>query len=142
MSERPEGPTSGLTPYITIKDARGTEALDFYAKAFGAEEVFRNFADDGKRLLHAHIKINGASVMLSDDFPEYRGGTPAPDPAGTTLHIQVADADPLWNQAVAAGAEVKMPLADQFWGDRYGQLKDPFGHSWSIASPVKGASNG
>jgi PhnB protein len=137
MAETPPRATSPVTPYLGISDARGQEAVAFYAKAFGAEEIFRTLADDGKRLLHSHLRILGCSVMLSDDFPEYRGGTRAPDPAGVTIHLAVDDADTMWNQAVAAGATVTMPLADQFWGDRYGNLKDPFGHSWSIASPVK-----
>jgi PhnB protein len=75
--------------------------------------------------------------MLSDDFPEYRGGQPAPAPASVTLHLQVDDADRWWNRAVEAGAAVTMPIADQFWGDRYGHLKDPFGHSWSIGAPIR-----
>jgi PhnB protein len=136
MADEDQAPTTGLTPYITVREGRGSEAVAFYQRAFGAREVQRHLADDGKRLMHSHLIVNGASLMLSDDFPEYRGGTPAPEPGGTTLHLQVTNADEWWNRAVEAGAQIRMPLADQFWGDRYGQLRDPFGHSWSIGAPV------
>jgi PhnB protein len=139
MAEATEVPVGGITPYLTIKDGGATKAIAFYVAAFGAKELFRHPADDGKRLLHARVSINGSLLMLSDDFPEYRGGGPAPDPAGVTMHLQVADADALWNRAIAAGAVATMPLADQFWGDRYGRLQDPFGHSWSIAAKSKPA---
>ena len=132
-----QGPVTGVTPHLTIRDNKAAEAIDFYKAAFGAEEAMRMPADDGKRLMHGHIKINGGSVMLNDDFPEYRGGASA-EPASVTLHIQVDDADTWFNRAVEAGATVTMPLSDQFWGDRYGQVQDPFGHSWSIGGPVKG----
>ena len=130
-----QGPTTGLTPHLSIRDGRAAQAIDFYKAAFGAEEQMRMPADDGKRLMHAHLTINGASLMLADDFPEYSGG-PAGAPTGVTLHLQVEDADAVWNRAVDAGATVRMELADQFWGDRYGQLDDPFGHRWSIGAPV------
>ena len=133
-----QGPTTGLTPHLGIRDGRAAEAIEFYKAAFGAEEQMRMPADDGKRLMHAHLTLNGASLMLADDFPEYTGHA-ASEPQGVTLHLQVADADAAWNRAVEAGAKVTMELADQFWGDRYGQLKDPFGHSWSIGGPIKGA---
>ena len=133
-----QGPATGLTPHLSIRDGRAAEAIDFYKAAFGAEEQMRMPADDGKRLMHAHLKINGASLMLADDFPEYSGKAAGP-PEGVTLHLQVTDADATWNRAVEAGATVRMELADQFWGDRYGQLDDPFGHRWSIGAPVAGA---
>ena len=129
-------PYSRVSPYLTIRGGRGQEAVSFYVRAFDAHEVYRATAEDGRRLMHAHLKINGETVMLSDDFPEFTGRE-APEPAGVTIHLEVEDADRWWDRAVAAGAEVKMPLADQFWGDRYGQLRDPFGHSWSIASKSK-----
>jgi PhnB protein len=125
----------GVYPYLTVKG--GDAAIDFYSRAFGAVEEFRNVAEDGKRIMHARIRINGAAILLSDDFPEFHGGSDSPPPTGVTIHLEVDNADKWWNRAVDAGAEIKMPLADQFWGDRYGQLKDPFGHSWSIAAPVK-----
>ncbi len=132
MADQPEmGPGAGVTPYLTVRG--GAQAVDYYQRAFGAEEQFRQLADDGKRLLHSHLKINGGSVMLSDDFAQ----EPGPPPSGTTLHLQVDDADAWWNRALAAGGEVTMPLGDQFWGDRYGHFKDPFGHRWSIGGPIR-----
>ena len=94
-------------------------------------------AKDGKRLMHAQLEINGGHLMLADEFPEFGGETGAP--TGVTLHLQVEDANAAFERAVAAGAEVAMPLEDMFWGDRYGQIKDPFGHRWSIASTIKKA---
>jgi len=129
-------PIGGLTPFLTIRDGRGQEALDFYARAFGAEVAERNLADDGKRLMQAGLRVNGGLLMLSDDFPEYTGGA-TPEPAAVTLHLQVDDADRWFRRVVDAGAAVTLPIADQFWGDRYGQLRDPFGHSWSIGSTLK-----
>lgn len=140
MTDAPQGPTTGLTPHLTITDNRAAEAIDFYKAAFGAEEHRRMLADDGKRLMHAHLAINGASLMLNDDFPEYHGPADVGSgpPAGVTLHLQVDDADAWFNRAVAAGATAKMPVADMFWGDRYGQVKDPFGYVWSIGAPIAG----
>jgi len=124
----------GVTPHITIRDRKAAEAIDFYKQAFGAEEQSRHPSDDG-RLMHAHLIINGGALMLNDEFPEFKG--PAQEPAGTTLHIEVDDADKSWERALAAGAQVEFPLDNQFWGARYGQVRDPFGHTWSIAGPVK-----
>jgi PhnB protein len=128
---------SGITPYLTIAGGRAAEAVDFYKTAFGAEEVERHAAEDGKRLMHAHLRLNGGQLMLSDDFPEYGNRAPVGRPEGQRLHLSVSDPDAIWNKAVAAGASVEMPLADQFWGDRYGQLRDPFGHAWSIGAPIR-----
>ena len=133
MSDTPA--LHGVMPYLTV--VGGKAAIEFYTRAFGAVEFARNTADDGERIMNSHLGINGGSMMLSDDFPEFRGGAPGPAPAGVTLHLHVDDADRWWARAVDAGCTIKMPLADQFWGDRYGQLSDPFGHTWSIASPVK-----
>lgn len=136
MADDNQGPTGGVAAHLTIRDGRGDEAVRFYEKAFGAKEEMRHLADDGKRLMHAHLTINGGSLMLNDDFPEFReGGGDVPAPGGVTLHIQVPDADAVWGNALAAGATVKFPLEDQFWGDRYGQLEDPFGFTWSIGGP-------
>lgn len=132
-----DAPATGLTPHITIRDNRAAEAIDFYARAFGATEKLRVPADDKKRLMHAHLTINGASLMLHDDFPEYRGGAAEPAPVGMVLHLQVDDADTWFDRATGAGAEVVMPVGDQFWGDRYGQVRDPFGHLWSIGCPIR-----
>lgn len=134
-----QGPTNGLTPHLVIGGGRAAEAIDFYKAAFGAAEAMRMPADDGKRLMHAHLTVNGGSLMMCDDFPEYRGSEVGA-PAGVTLHLQVDDADRWFERAVAAGAIPTMLLSDQFWGDRYGQVRDPFGHSWSIGAPIsKGA---
>jgi PhnB protein len=122
----------GVVPYLTIFGGRGEAAVAFYTRAFAAKEAMRHLADDGKRLLHSRLVINKAVVMLSDDFSE---GVTAP--AGVTLHLQVNDSDLWFNRAVEAGAKVTMPLDNQFWGDRYGQITDPFGHFWSIGGPKR-----
>lgn len=132
-----QGPESGITPHIAIRERRGGEALDFYQRAFGAELLHRQEVEDG-RVMHAHLKINGGSLMLADDFPEYHG-RPWSAPEGVTLHLQVEDADRWFERAVSAGATVTMALENQFWGDRYGQVQDPFGHRWSIGGPATGA---
>lgn len=131
-----QGPTTGLTPHLTIPSRGGEAALEFYGRAFGAELVRKMLADDGERLMHAHLLINGASLMLHDEFPEYGHGADI-TPVGVTLHLQVDDADAWWDRALSAGAVPILPLEDQFWGDRYGQVKDPFGHCWSIGAPIK-----
>ena len=130
-------PSTGVTPHLTIRSGRCADAIDFYARAFGAQEKARQAEENGERLMHAALVINGDFVLLHDDFPEYRGGEPAPEPASAVFHLAVDDADAWWARAVEAGAEVTMPLADQFWGDRYGHLKDPFGYTWSIGAPIK-----
>jgi len=134
-AQKPERPTTGVTPFLAIGGGRGQEALAFYERAFAAQVMERNLTPDGKRLMQASLKVNGGWVMLSDDFPEH-GFTAAP-PASVTLHLQVDDADRWFDRAVAAGCAVKMPIADQFWGDRYGAVIDPFGHGWSAGSPLK-----
>ena len=130
-----QGPTTGVAPHLTIPSRGGQAAIEFYVRAFGAEELVRHMAEDGERLMHAHLRINGGSVLLNDEFPEYNGEQDIA-PKGVTLHLQVDDADEWWTRALLAGAIPVFPLADQFWGDRYGQLKDPFGHCWSIGSPI------
>ena len=129
-----QGPVGGVTAHLTIREGKAADAIDFYSRAFGAEELGRHMADDGKRVMHAHLSLNGGSLMLNDDFPEF--GSAASPPGSITLHLQVKDADAAWNRALEAGASEKMPLADQFWGDRYGQLTDPFGFTWSIGAPA------
>lgn len=123
---------NGIVPCLTIDGAKA--AIDFYKKAFAAEELSRADHEDGKRPMHAHIRINGSDVMMWDVFPEF--GMAKEPPRGVTVHIEVDDADKWWARAVAAGATVAMPIQDAFWGSRYGQLKDPFGHTWSIGSPL------
>jgi PhnB protein len=132
----PQGPTAGISPHLTIPSRGGQAAIEFYQRAFGAREERRMLAEDGERLMHAALTINGASVLLADEFPEYNGEHDI-IPRGVTLHLQVDDADEWWNRAILAGGVPLYPLADQFWGDRYGQLKDPFGHTWSIGAPIK-----
>lgn len=129
---------SGLAPYITIRGGRGQEAIGWYGEAFGATVGYSAKSDDGARYMHASLEINGAWLLMSDDFPEYMGGKETAPPSAVTLHLQVDDADAWWRRAVTAGAEITMPLQNQFWGDRYGQLRDPFGHGWSIGGPVTG----
>jgi PhnB protein len=136
MEQNQQGPSGGVTAHLTIRDGKAAEAVDFYKQAFGAEEAARHMAEDGKRIMHAHLKINGGSLMLNDEFPEFMGA-PATPPGSLVLHLQVPDADAAWKRAVDAGAEVRFELADQFWGDRYGQVQDPFGFTWSIGAPVK-----
>jgi PhnB protein len=133
-------PTGGLTPHIQIGDKRAAEAIEFYKTAFGATEMRRQVGDDGVRLMHAHLHINGASLMLHDEFPEYVGpaDVDVAGGSGLTLHLQVDNADAWFNRAVAAGATATMPVEDMFWGDRYGQVTDPFGYRWSIAHMLKG----
>jgi PhnB protein len=140
MERHPDqGPTGGLTPHIQIGDKRAVEAIEFYKKAFGATEMRRQAVDDG-RLMHAHLHINGASLMLHDEFPEYVGpaDVDVAGGSGLTLHLQVDDADAWFNRAVSAGAKETMPPEDMFWGDRYGQVTDPFGYRWSIGCPTRG----
>ncbi|BBZ77685.1 hypothetical protein MANY_30220 [Mycolicibacterium anyangense] len=131
----------GLSPHLVVDDAPA--AIDFYVKAFGAEEIGRVPRPDGK-LIHAAVLINGAMVMLNDDFPEMSGGRSMTPPAlgGTpvTIHLTVTDVDAKFQQAIDAGATVVMPLEDQFWGDRYGMVRDPFGHQWSLGQPVREVS--
>lgn len=133
MSEPNANVRPGLSPYLAIRGAAA--AIDFYKKAFAAEEVIRMPAEDGKRLMHAHIRINGGDILMSDAFAEF--GHDMGDPRGVTVHLQVDDADAWWKRAIDAGATVTMELGDQFWGDRYGQLRDPFGHAWSIGATIK-----
>lgn len=135
MAEPHLVPPGGVIPYLTIPSRGGQAAVEFYRAAFGAEELFRNLADDGERLMHSRLLINGGLIMLSDEFPEY-GHESDIVPRGVTLHLQVDAADEWWGRALLAGGVPVTPLADQFWGDRYGRLMDPFGHCWSIASPI------
>jgi PhnB protein len=129
----PKDVMRGVIPYITVEGVN--EAAAFYQRAFGAKELNRLAADDGKRLIHCHLEINGGSLMLSDPFPEHGYGF---EPSKSfTLTLVVEDADTWWNRAVEAGCEVLMPLQVMFWGDRYGQLRDPFQIGWAINSPVK-----
>lgn len=128
----------GATPYLCIKDA--ARAIDFYVKAFGARETMRMAQPDG-RVGHAEIRIGNAPVMLADEFPEM--GFRSPKTLGgspVNILVYVEDVDAFAKQAEAAGATIKRPLADQFYGDRVVVLEDPFGHSWSFATHVEDVS--
>ncbi len=127
-------------PHLDVDGA--ATALDFYKKAFNAVEMIRMPAEDGKRLMHASIKIGDGVVMLHDSFPEYAemGGTSNPKALGkstVTIHLYAPDVDRTYQQAIDAGAKGLMPPADMFWGDRYAKLRDPFGHVWSPGAPIK-----
>jgi uncharacterized glyoxalase superfamily protein PhnB len=123
-----------LTPSLTVHNA--TEAIEFYKRAFGAEELSRAPAPDGRRIWHAELKIGDSRLMLNDEFPEMGGGRGPRSLGGTatSLHLYVRDADAVFKRAVEAGATVSMPIMDAFWGDRYGKVTDPFGHEWGIAT--------
>ena len=125
-----------VSPYLSVRD--GVRAIDFYKRAFGAKQIECHAGPDGK-IMYASLKIGDSIVQLADES-EMGGCWKSPMAYGGTtvgMHIYVKDCDALWKQAVAAGAKVTMPLADQFWGDRYGKLTDPFGHEWSIATHKK-----
>jgi uncharacterized glyoxalase superfamily protein PhnB len=113
--------------------AGAAKAADFYKRAFGAEEAYRHPLDDKGRTMHIHLYINGGSVMLSDFYPEY--GPPREGAAGVQSRPAVKDVDAWWKRAVDAGCEIAMPLEKQFWGDRYGQVRDPFGVTWALFAP-------
>ena len=121
-----------LTPYLICRDA--AKAIDFYVKAFGAKEIDRMQGDDGK-IMHSTLQIGNSQVYVAEECPEYGFVSPLEykgSPVG--LHLYFEDVDQAWNRATKAGAQIKMPLADMFWGDRYGKLTDPFGHEWSLAT--------
>ena len=125
-----------VTPHLVVRNAAA--AIEFYKKAFGAVEIMRAPGPDGKSIMHAELQIGDSRVFLNDEFPDMGALSPlAVKGTSITLHLYVEDADKQFKQAVDAGAEVLMPLADQFWGDRYGIVKDPFGHQWSIGSHIE-----
>ena len=119
----------GAIPYLSIKD--GAAAIDFYKKAFDAEEAARMATPDG-RLMHAHLYINGSSVMMSDCFPEH--GHPWKEPQGFNIMLAVDDAEAWARRAIEAGCTETMPVKLEFWGDHYGQVVDPFGNTWAFSS--------
>ncbi|MDB6077074.1 MAG: hypothetical protein JWO82_821 [Akkermansiaceae bacterium] len=134
---RPEGMHT-VTPHLICDGA--AEAIEFYKAAFGAVEFMRVPAPNGK-LMHASVRIGDSLVMLVDEMPDWNclgpkaiGGSPV------TIHLMVDDVDAVFAQAVKAGATEVMPPADQFWGDRYSRVDDPFGHQWSIATHIKDLS--
>jgi uncharacterized glyoxalase superfamily protein PhnB len=128
----PEGHHS-ITPHLVVKGA--SQAIEFYKQAFGAKEVRRLLGPDGKSIIHAEVKIGDSLLFLVDEIPEMNclgpgssGGSPV------TIHLFVENVDSVFKAALAAGAKERMPVADMFWGDRYGRLLDPFGHEWSVAT--------
>ena len=123
-----------VTPHLMVRDAN--RALDFYKKAFGAE-VLHVMPGPGGKVMHAAVKIGDSIVMLADEFPEHGSTAGA---SGDALHIYIDNVDAAFQRAVSAGASVKMPLMDMFWGDRYGQVVDPFGHTWSLATHTRDMS--
>jgi PhnB protein len=127
-----------VTPYLAVDDA--AKAIEYYTKAFGAKERLRMKAPDGK-IGHAEIEIGDSLVMLSDPFPQ-ASTKPPKELGGTTssVFLYVEDVDAIVKQAVDTGATITMEVADQFWGDRFGSITDPFGHSWAIATHVEDLS--
>ena len=132
----PEGHHT-ITPHLVIKGA--TEAIEFYKRAFGAEEIYRMpfpGPGGGTKLGHAELKIGDSKLYLADEFPE-RGVTGPNGHSPVTIHLYVPDVDTVYNRALEAGATVTMPLANMFWGDRYGKLVDPFGHHWALSTHIE-----
>src|SRR5215470_10767430 len=133
----PEGMRT-VTPHLVCAGA--AEAIEFYKKAFGAVEASRLPGPQGK-IAHAMIRIGDSAVMLVDEMPDWRAlGPKSLKGSPVTVHLYVDDADAFVARAVKAGAKVTMPLADMFWGDRYGKLEDPFGHLWSVGTHVRDVS--
>jgi len=127
-----------VTPHLVCAGA--AQAIEFYKKAFGAVEEARLPGPDGK-LMHAMIRIGDSAIMLADEMPEWGSlGPKALKGSPVTIHLYVDDADAFAKRAAAAGAKITMPVDEQFWGDRYGKLEDPFGHHWSVGTHVRDVS--
>lgn len=128
-----------ITPHLSVSNAAA--AIEFYKKGFGAVQDGEVHTMPGTdKIMHARLLINGALIMLADEFPQGGSKSETPDALGGSpivLALTLDDVQPFWDRAVAAGAIVTMPLALQFWGDKYGQITDPFGHKWSLSQPVK-----
>jgi len=127
-----------ITPHLVIKGA--SEAIEFYKRAFGAEELSRMPMPDKAgvmKLGHAALRIGDSILFMADAFPDYGSVGPTGGQSPVTIHLYVTDADATFARAVEAGATVSMPLMDMFWGDRYGKVIDPFGHHWSIAEHLE-----
>lgn len=138
MSSKPPAGYHSVTPTIVVRDAAA--AIDFYKRAFGAEEIDRMAGPDGS-IMHAEIRIGDSLIMLGEENEQW--GTRSPlstNGVHGSLHIYVDDADASFDRALKAGATVRYPLEDAFWGDRYGKVTDPFGHEWGIATRVKDMS--
>jgi uncharacterized glyoxalase superfamily protein PhnB len=131
----PEGYHS-ITPHLVVNNTN--EAIEFYKNAFGAKELVRMPGPDGKTVMHAELQIGDSVIMLNDEYPDH--GIKSPTTYGgspVTIHLYVENVDTVFEQAIAAGAREVFPLQDQFWGDRYGKLEDPYGHHWSVASHIE-----
>jgi len=141
MSEQVKAVPEGfhtLTPHLTVRDA--DKALEFYKNALGAEVQSVARMPNGK-IMHALLRVGDSMLMLNEEAPEYGALSPlSTGGTGVTIHIYTDNVDAAFNRAVSAGAQVKMPVMDQFWGDRYGLVADPFGHQWSIATHTKDLS--
>jgi PhnB protein len=139
MTDQPS--TAGLSPYLTVSDGAG--AIDFYKQIFGARESARHLAQDGKRIMHAALAINGGTLMLSDEFPEMGSCAASapkldgPTPVAVSLLLGTpAEVDATFAKALAAGATQEMEPADAFWGARFAMFRDPFGHRWMLNAPL------
>ena len=123
-----------VTPHLVVRDA--AKAIEFYKRAFGAEEIMRMPGPGGQGIMHAEIKIGDSCLMIVDEMPQMERWVSPQKLSGTTvaLALYVEDADKLFQRAVDAGAKVSMPMMDAFWGDRYGKVTDPFGHEWEICT--------
>lgn len=127
-----------VTPHLVCAGA--VDALEFYKRAFNAVEISR-LPGPGGKLMHAMIRIGDSPVMLVDEFPDWGSfGPKSLKGSSVTIHLQVEDVDAVVKQAVTAGAKITLPLEEMFWGDRYCQLEDPFGHRWSVATHVRDVS--
>lgn len=134
--KREQARVKSITPHLVVRDA--AEAMAFYQKAFGATEIRKSPSPDGQKLMFAEIAIGEGRVYLNDEFPDWGVFSPL-EKKGTavTMHLLVDNADAAYERAVAAGCTVVMELADQFWGDRYAIVEDPFGHRWSMGTPIR-----
>jgi uncharacterized glyoxalase superfamily protein PhnB len=125
-----------ITASLIVRNA--TNAIEFYKKAFDAQELYRFLGPDDKSIMHAELKIGSSRIMLSEESPQMNCHSPQSlGGTGIYIYMYVDDADTTFNKAVSAGAKPTMPVMDMFWGDRFGQIEDPFGHVWSIATHKK-----
>lgn len=125
-----------VTPTLTVRDA--VAAIDFYKRAFGAQEIHRMMSPDGTKIMHAEIRIGDSMIMLNDEFPEMNCLSPqTPNGVASTIFLYVENCDAAYKRAVDSGAHPIMPPSDMFWGDRFAKVRDPFGQEWSVATHVE-----
>jgi PhnB protein len=127
-----------ITPHLTVRGV--SDAVKFYEKAFGAAELYRNLAPDGRSVMHVELMVGDSRLLLHDEFPDHGSRAPTGEDVGVTLHLYVENVDDIYERTVAAGAKVIMALQDCFWGDRYAIIVDPFGHRWSMATRIEDLS--